>query len=292
VAFSNLLPFVLDDLPMPSLHVSLPEKWPRSVKSAVLCTISLAQLVWAYTRSWAANSSNARIGLKAKLDRAEQELALLREQMRIKDARMAMVPPQQRPRYPPAERMAILELKAARDWSLEQTAKAFLITAATVASWMRRLNEEEADALVQLPVPVNKLPEFAQHVVQRIKPLCPTLGKVKIAQTLAHVGLHLSTTTVARMLKEKPRHTPPDTDSIGKLRIHFAKNSMFSRRVCVNRLGNISVRQLSKNDRFFNVFDDDVGKNTLLLFLFFATILAEIRIFRVGCKFLHAQVSR
>ena len=64
---------------------------------------------------------------------------------------MAAIAPHRRPQYPPTERMAILELKAARGWSLKQTAKAFLVTAATIASWMKRLDEDGPDALVQLP---------------------------------------------------------------------------------------------------------------------------------------------
>jgi hypothetical protein len=63
--------------------------------------------------------------LKADLDRAQQELASLHEEVRIKDARMAMINPQRRPHYPPTQRLAILELKAARGWSLEQTARVF-----------------------------------------------------------------------------------------------------------------------------------------------------------------------
>ena len=51
--------------------------------------ISLAQFTLAYTRGWAANSPNSRIRLKAELDRAQQEITLLREEVRIKDARMA-----------------------------------------------------------------------------------------------------------------------------------------------------------------------------------------------------------
>jgi hypothetical protein len=42
----------------------------------------------AYTRGWAANSRNSRIRLKAELDRAQQEIALLREEVRIKHVRM------------------------------------------------------------------------------------------------------------------------------------------------------------------------------------------------------------
>jgi putative transposase len=162
----------------------------------------------AYTRGWAANCPNARIRLAAENERLKAELAWRNEQDRIKDARMKSIPPHRRPNYQPTERLAILQLKAARNWSLKQTAKAFLITAATVASWMKRLDEDGPEALVQLPVPVNKFPEFIHYVVQRLKTLCPTMGKVKIAQTLARAGLHLGTTTVGKMLKQRPQHEP------------------------------------------------------------------------------------
>ena len=79
---------------------------------------SLAQFSLTHTRSWAANGFNARIRLKAENDRLRQELALLQEEMRIKDARMQRIPAQRRPHYPPIERLAILELRAARAWSI------------------------------------------------------------------------------------------------------------------------------------------------------------------------------
>jgi transposase InsO family protein len=179
----------------------------------MLQVIGLAQFALAYTRGWAANSRNARVRLKAQLDRSQQEIGLLREEIRIKDARMARIPPQQRPHYPPAERMAILELKAARGWSLEQTAKAFLVTAATIASWLARLDEEGPDALVQARDPVNRFPDLLRYLVRRLKVLCPSLGKAKIAETLARAGLHLGTTTVGRIIHEKRRPTLPTNDS-------------------------------------------------------------------------------
>jgi transposase InsO family protein len=148
------------------------------------------------------------VRLKAELERANQEIALLREEIRIKDARLARINPQRRPHYPPVERMAILELRAARSWSLEQTARTFHVTAATIASWVRRVDEQGPEALVQLRVPVNRFPDFVRYAVQRLKMLCPALGKVKIAQVLARAGLHLSATSIGRMLKEKPM--PPE----------------------------------------------------------------------------------
>ena len=205
----------------------LPRNWPASVKSAVIHVISLAQYSLAQARGWAADSRNARIGLKAKLDRANQEIALLREEMRIKDARMRHSPPHQRPHYPPIERMAILELKSARNWSLAQAARAFLVTSATISYWLRRLNEEGPDALVQLQQPVNRFPEFIAYMVQALKKLCPMMGKKKMSETLARAGLHLGTTTVSRMLKQKPRHLAPATDpeTVGSGRVVTARYS-------------------------------------------------------------------
>ena len=200
--------------------VPLPRGWKPRVRSAVLHVLSLAQYAAVYTRGWAADSVNRRVRLQANLDRASQEIALHREEMRIKDARLARIEPHRRPHYPPTERMAILELRAARGWSLEQTARVFHLTAATVASWMKRLGEEGAHALVQLREPVNRFPDFVRYVVQRLKTLCPMMGKKKLAETLARAGLHLGTTTVGRILKEEPAPTPQtakDSETAGRV---------------------------------------------------------------------------
>jgi hypothetical protein len=53
----------------------------------------------------------------------------LREELRIKDARMGRIPAHQRPHFEPADRLAILELRAARGWSVTQAARVFQLTA-------------------------------------------------------------------------------------------------------------------------------------------------------------------
>jgi hypothetical protein len=125
---------------------------------------------------------------------------------------MQHIEAQKRPHYPPTERLAILELRAARSWSLAQTARTFLVTPLTIASWTARLDEEGANALVLLPEPVNRFPEFVAYLVRRLKVLCPTMGRVRIARVLARAGLHLGPTTVRRMLRAtqppEPRHAP------------------------------------------------------------------------------------
>ena len=191
-----------------ALKLQLPRFWPATVRSAMVHVISLAKYAAVYTRSWAADSPNARVRLRAAGDRSQEDVALLREEMRIKDARMARIPPHRRPFYTPTERLAILEVRAARGWSLQQTENAFLVTAATVTSWMKRLDEDGSEALVQLPTPVNKFPDFVRYAVQRLQTLCPTLGKKKLAEVLARAGLHLGTTTIGRIRKEKPVPAP------------------------------------------------------------------------------------
>jgi len=115
-------------------RIPLPKSWTSHVRSAMLHVISLAQFATVYTRSWAVDSVNGRVRLKVENSRLRQEVALFEEEIRIKDARMAQINPHRRPHYPPTERMAILELRAARGWSLQQAADTFLLTVATIAT--------------------------------------------------------------------------------------------------------------------------------------------------------------
>jgi transposase InsO family protein len=71
---------------------------------------------------------------------------------------------------------------------------------------------------VRIAEPVNKSPEFVRYAVQRLRTLCPLLGKAKIAAMLCRAGLHLGTTTVGRMLKEPPTSQPAEaTAKSGRL---------------------------------------------------------------------------
>jgi len=165
--------------------IALPRAWNDNVKSAMLHVISLAQFAMAYTHGWAANSINARIRLKAQCERLEQQVARLTEEIRIKDARMARLDPRNRPHHPATERMAILLLRAAHGWSVERTAKRFLITPATIASWITPMDPPWPRALVQLREPVNKFPDVVRYAVQQLKAACPSMGEVRFPRCCA-----------------------------------------------------------------------------------------------------------
>jgi hypothetical protein len=106
----------------------LPSSWPKHAKAATLHVISLALFALTQVRGWAANSPIHRVRLASELDQLNSEVAMLREEIRIKDAGMAALVPHRRPHYPPGERIAILQLRAARGRSKAHAARRFLVT--------------------------------------------------------------------------------------------------------------------------------------------------------------------
>ncbi len=171
-------------------RLRLPTRWPRWARSAMLHALSLARV--------ALLAATDRVATSVRL---EHELALLREELRIEDARLERVPPHRRPHYPAVERLAILELRAARNWSAAQTAERFFVTEATVGCWMVWLDEEGPSALVRSPEPVNKSPDLLAHIVRRLKVLCPAMGT-------AHRGRALP-----RRPSSRPHHCPPNDEA-------------------------------------------------------------------------------
>ncbi len=66
----------------------------------------------------------------------------------------------------------------------------------------------------QTTEPINKLPDYVRYLVQRLKTLCPRMGKLKIAQTLGRAGLSIACSSVGRIIKESPTSPPkPPTKS-------------------------------------------------------------------------------
>jgi hypothetical protein len=94
--------------------IPLPRDWSAHVRAAFLHAVSLAHAAVTYSRGWCADSPIARVRLAGENDRLKSEVGLLREELRIKDARLARIEPRHRPHYPPTERLAILALRAAR----------------------------------------------------------------------------------------------------------------------------------------------------------------------------------
>ena len=88
----------------------------------------------ALTQGWASESMNSQLRQRAEEDRLQQENLLLREKIRIKNARLEQIEDHRLPHYPPTDRLAILELRAARGWTLAQTARVFQVSSGSTAS--------------------------------------------------------------------------------------------------------------------------------------------------------------
>jgi transposase InsO family protein len=144
------------------------------------------------------------------MEEATTEISLLREELDIKDGRWARSRSRRRPQYTPAQRMRILQLRAARGWTLEKTARVFLLDLQTLMIWMRRLDEHGERDLIQTVQPVNRYPDFVRNLVRQLKRLFPSMGCERMAEVLARAGLLLGATTIRRILRE--RGEPPEDD--------------------------------------------------------------------------------
>ncbi len=72
----------------------LPKNWPRRVRSAAIHAIALARLALTTARGQA----NAADPGSGRIARLSEELLLIKEEMRVKDARMEGIPAQRRGR--------------------------------------------------------------------------------------------------------------------------------------------------------------------------------------------------
>ncbi len=97
-------------------QIRLPKQWPEHVKSGILHAILLASVALTIARSRA----TSRRRLQAEVEQANAEIALLREELYIKDGRWERSRSRRRPHYTPSQRMRILQLRAARGWTLEK----------------------------------------------------------------------------------------------------------------------------------------------------------------------------
>ena len=184
--------------------IRLPTQSSKHVNAGVLHAISLASVALACARGRATDQRR----LCTQLEQATSEIALLREELSIKDGRWERSHSRRRPHYTPTQRMRILQLRAARGWTLEKTARVCLFDLQTLQIWMRRLDEQGERDLIQTVEPVNRYPDFVRNLVRQLKRLFPTMGYERMAQVLARVGLHLGATTIRRIVWE--RSGPPE----------------------------------------------------------------------------------
>lgn len=189
----------------------LPKGWQGLCNGGFLAAVALARVVVSQVVDGLVTGSRIA-DLAAQVTRHQVELALVRRELELIDARLRRVPTRRRSHFEPAERLEILALRSARGWTVAETARRFLVTPETIAAWFRRRDEEAAAPLVGKHTPANRFPDHVRAVVTALRSLFPFLGTRKIAQVLARTGLQLAETTVRRMVRREPpspKGTPP-----------------------------------------------------------------------------------
>ena len=107
--------------------IPLPRGWRNVTRAGVLHAISVAAMAMTSAWSKASAGRSARQRALAEVARLGTEVALLTEELDLKDSRLARVPARRRPYYGPVQRMRILKLRAARGWSAKQVADRFIL---------------------------------------------------------------------------------------------------------------------------------------------------------------------
>jgi len=182
----------------------IPKGWTERLSLAFVHATALAHQALVASRGWCVNSPIARVRLAADNDILKSEVALLREELRIKDARAARLLPARRPHYTPEERLAILQLRAARGWSAAETARSMLLAPKTVADWAARLDQQGQEEFVRPKQPVNRFPDFVTALVQQLAALLPLMGRRQMADFLARAGPELSASTICCLSRYSP----------------------------------------------------------------------------------------
>ncbi|MDR3111013.1 MAG: DDE-type integrase/transposase/recombinase [Planctomycetaceae bacterium] len=187
-------------------HIPLPKGWTDYTLLAILHVIALARIVILNASNWGDGKECDGLRLRVENDRLRSEVGLLQREIEIKDARFARLDSKKRPHYRSCERLEILMIRAARGLTNGQTAKRFQVTVQTIINWLRGIDKDEPT--VQMPEKPTRYPDLVRYIVQQFKSYCPMLGRFKIADILCRAGLHLSASTIKRIIDEPPIPPP------------------------------------------------------------------------------------
>ena len=145
-----------------------------------------------------------RFPLSGRVAMLEERVARLEAENSLLRNRFLRVPGKRRPHYRRHERLDILWHAERYRLSVEQTARAFVITPTTLVNWHRVMRRREPHLLPSL----RGLPDLVHEIVLRLKTEWPRWGTRRIAGQLARMGVNASRTSVQRILRRGPRPSP------------------------------------------------------------------------------------
>ncbi|MCC6740716.1 MAG: transposase family protein, partial [Planctomycetia bacterium] len=154
------------------------------------------------------------------------EIARLRELVALLQARILSVPPENRPRFNPWQRLRVLAFQVMHGLKVEEVARTLCVTTNTVRRWWKDARNDKPE-LARPPRGMNTKRRLIEELACVLRLALPvSMGTRTIAGHLYRLSLAVSRSTVQRILKKRPR--PPDVPALlekiaGKVRRIHAK---------------------------------------------------------------------
>ena len=109
--------------------------------------IVLAQ-AYQLARARLASAGSPILRLMVQRDQSVSEADLLLREVEVFRAHREGLPPRRRPDYRPEQRLAILQLRRLRGWSIKKTADHFVVHRNTIRAWIRAAEGEGRPSLL------------------------------------------------------------------------------------------------------------------------------------------------
>ncbi len=162
-------------------------------------------------RTRLASAASPIMRLMIQRDHEVTESELLRRELNILRTGRENMPPQKRPDYRPAQRLAILQIMRLRDWNINITAKRFVIHENTLRAWIKSIEGNGKPSLLAGAIVWNRMDDAVRWAAQELRRLCPEpeFGTRTMARHLRRAGIQISRSSVQRMLRESETKKPP-----------------------------------------------------------------------------------
>ena len=134
--------------------------------------IVLAQ-AYQLARARLASAASPIMRLLVQRDQEATEGDLLRREVEIFRAQREGLPPHRRPDYRPEQRLAILQLRRLRGWSIRKTAEHFVLHRNTDRAWIRAAEGKGRPSLLDGAVVWNRIDDAVRWAVHELRRLFP-----------------------------------------------------------------------------------------------------------------------
>ena len=181
-----------------------------TVLSLVDSMAILLSQAYQLARARLASAASPTVRLLVQRDQAFTEVDLCCREVEILRTQRQGLPPQRRPQYRPAQRLAILQLRRLRGWSIQKTAERFVVHRNTIRAWIRAAEGKGRPRLLARAVVWNRIDDAIRWAIHELRRLCPEpqFGTPSIARQVLRASIQISRSTVQRVLRE-PKPSGP-----------------------------------------------------------------------------------